>query len=294
MEWSTLRDCLAALARTEPLVMEKYSLAELPEKLSCPPAPTSVYFGIGLTSKETISQGLPFDMLSMLFIAEKYREATRAETTICLIADSHALANLSVTRENIEKTATQTALTITRIGKKLALPIEVIRASKIDNDKTYLEGLRQTNGIEIESELREYARRELADIFYLKHARGLVLKLGWALDGNGFDERFFDEAFRNAFPEEPMLFAYVEAGRTLDPTRPKAPPYICTNPHHRLLLELGEQVGRKLQTAARQNGKVVGYLEKVVALCAQHPALAHTQELPLTDQIQAIITTLCS
>lgn len=289
MEWPALKKRLVALAHTEPLIMRELSIAELPETFSYPLTPTSVYLGIGLTGRETVSQGLPFDTLSMLLIAEKYREATGAKTLICLIADSHALTNQSVARESVEKAAKRAFQTISLIGKKLALPIEVIRASTIDGEKTYLDGLRQTETVE-----PEYAQRELADILYLIRTRGLILKLGWAFDGKGLDERFFDKAFRDTFPKESILFAYVEAGRTFNPARPKAPPYICTDPLHRLLLESEEETSRKLQVAVNQNGKITRYLEKTAALCSQHPTLAYTQKLPLTEQIQEIILTLCS
>ena len=59
------------------------------------------------------------------------------------------------------------------------------------------------------------------------------------------DERYFDARFADWVGAD-IGFAYGRPGRTLDPRRPLAAPYLAFDPAHRLLLAPDELAGSKL------------------------------------------------
>ncbi|MGB5702904.1 MAG: hypothetical protein WBM48_08815, partial [Polyangiales bacterium] len=75
--------------------------------------------------------------------------------------------------------------------------------------------------------------------------RGAAVKVGWALSACTYDEKYFDRLYRNRFGDE-VTFVYTIGGRTLNPQRPRACPYLCREPADRLLLGTRDNVVRKL------------------------------------------------
>ena len=101
-----------------------------------------------------------------------------------------------------------------------------------------------------------------------------------------FDERLFDREYRRVV-DASMSFLYVQAGRTFDKQRPKAPPYIHIDGESRIVLRKGEDVVTKMKTGAPSQ-KVRQYFQEIVRLYNQViGGVNQNQSLEL--QIQSII-----
>jgi hypothetical protein len=208
--------------------------------------PRVVTLGIGLASQRTLSWGLPFDVLGMLLPAEQVRRAAGAERVVVLIADRHAVSN-GFARQRVEHRAREVARMLDAVRGALGLPFDIVQAEMMHQDPSYErihERVRASAGA-----THPYVTLEVADTEYLRRIYGSIVKLGWVL-GRGpardaLDERFFDERFRGWLGAE-VGFAYCAAGRTLDPRRPRAAPYLVFDPAQRLLLRPDEPVERKL------------------------------------------------
>jgi hypothetical protein len=232
---------------------------------------TSLYFGTGLCTSKAMTVGIPFDILGMLFVAEYFRRFFGLDQMVQLIADTHAKSNDFTTVEEVDTAADRLIKTMSKVAKNLGIDKHYtpILSSSFDGSDEY-----QAVFDSIRSDDHEYVRREWSDIEYLRQTHKLQLKLSWIVDPKakkiGFDERLYDLRFIE-ITGQPMSFAYVMAGRTLDKERPKASPYICVAGENRILLEKDEQVKEKLADAKVRLSEsryqtVIDHLQSIVDL----------------------------
>jgi hypothetical protein len=209
----------------------------------------SLYFGIGLVASDnTLSEHLPFDILSMLFTAEHLRREHITDHNYILIADSHAIAS-GADKDEIHKIAIQRESELTSILSGLQFTDwTILRASTLASTEEY-------NNILATIPLKNpYERQELADIAYFATKHDVGIKLGWAVHNGKRDETAFDTLF-SSLVGLPLHFIYTIPGKTCDPQKPRSPPYICTDPRARILLDQAENVHEKLATAEKLFGK---------------------------------------
>jgi len=214
--------------------------------------PASTYFGIGLCNSHCLSRGLPIDVLSMVLASEAVANEKRI-----LIADTHANGN-GFERAAVNKVAQQTKEKLEKVIDNLNFGNWIINcASEIDQGEDYKDIFHAINGD------NEYIRRELADMEWFR-SHGVNLKVGWRLNGRR-DETFFDRKFEEVFGDT-LSFLYLKPGRTLEISRPRAPPYICTNSHARILLDEEQDVASKLAAESFRSNGAKKYFRNLILL----------------------------
>lgn len=252
----------------------------------------ALYFGTGLATSKAMSVGVPFDVVGMLLTARKIQGVLKLSRVIQLIADTHALSNTFTTPEDVSAMAEKMKDVSSRVAHLIGLGDVYMPVKSSDFD--------QTNGYReifdgVVSDDHEYVRREWADIEYLRRTYKLVLKLSWIVDPKakkvGFDERLYDLRFREVMGQS-MSFIYVNPGRTLDPNRMKASPYISIAGERRILLDPQEDVHKKFADAEAEFGadkfkSTRLHLSQIVTLYEEQVgAVIGTS---LEDKIQSII-----
>lgn len=237
---------LRTFLQNEPLFHAEPSLAMIDSAFREEPS-GSIYYGTGLTTSKAPSIGLPFDVLILILGAEKLRRQLGLTRIYHHIADTHALTNSFCTPEGVAAMAAEYREVVGKIAKAANIPIEVRLSSEFDRTAEYEALLGR-----VVTDKAEYVRRELTDMLWYREKDGVRLKLGWLLQAGeselGFDERLYDREFR-ARCDEHMSFAYVVAGRTLDPKRMRASPYIAVADERRILFKPGEDVRAKVEQA---------------------------------------------
>lgn len=218
----------------------------------------SIYYGTGLTTPNAISVGLPFDVLGMMLTAERLRRAGQFETVIHHIADTHAKTNDWINEAAVDSLAAETKKTLESVKSGLGLDnFEIILSSTFDTTSEYKAILEAYE----DSEEAEYVKRELADITWYKAHKDLRLKTSWIIQAKetelGFDERRFDREFLRYHPDG-LSFVYTKPGRTHDPSRPKASPYISIEGEERLLIRPNQNVEAILQAAYAKDPNLGG------------------------------------
>lgn len=241
---------LTKLVQNDPLFEAIPSLEGI-EALSPGATAASVYLGTGLCTPEFLSAGLPFDILSMVFAAEKIRRYLGDGSVFHLIADSHALSNRLFRPAEVTSLARVQREQLQRLATNLNfMQYHLILASELHNQSSYVQLLCTLPSTE---EDHDYVRLEVTDIEWFRQHHEVCVKIGWIIQASPtslkYDERLFDGRYRSLF-DAPMSFLYVKAGRTFDPSRPKAPPYISIPGEKRLLLSEVEDVAAKLENAA--------------------------------------------
>ncbi len=213
--------------------------------------PTSIYFGVGLVNAQgRLTQGIPLDILSMILVGEAVSENKKI-----LIADTHAQKTINRSVDEISsEIATAIRSTIENLG---FTGWEVIKASEIDQIDTYQSIL---NSLQIDN---EYVRRQLADMEWFRR-QGVNLKVGWRLNGIR-DETWFDRQFVEVFGNE-LSFLYVKPGRTLNISKPRAPPYLCENPFERITIEPDQGLIWKMENSSFQNNGARKYFRNLLLL----------------------------
>lgn len=258
----------------------------------------SIYYGTGLCTPRYLSVGLPFDSLGMVLVAERFRQIMNLDAVYHVIADTHAMSNDFCTPEEVVERARITRTTLEKMARNLDLAkFHFALSSEYDQSPRYLHWL---EWVKNRSSQHEYVQRELADILWFRENRDLVLKLGWITQAGetrvGFDERLYDQEFRR-ITDLSMSFIYLKAGRTFDKDRPKASPYISIPGEHRILLQQGEPVKEKLETAEREfNDKNLGGARKhLINIVRLYERLYGKIEYdtPLGDKISQIIERVC-
>lgn len=215
--------------------------------------PTAIFVGTGLCTSKEISVALPLDTLGMLLPAVKIQRAVGASSVIVLIADEHARSNGSFRAAEIDEIAAANEDAFRRVASAFSLnELKVVRASHFHSTPDYLAVLEEVDGKAPDSE-HAYFRKEVADIEFLDRTCGGIIKVGWTISGSGnmerrHDEVAFDQRFR-AWMGRHVPFVYCKAGRVLDERRPKASPYVATDPARRVCLRRGEDIREKLKAA---------------------------------------------
>lgn len=255
----------------------------------------SLYYGTGLTTPNAISRGLPFDLLGMMLSAEQIRRSAGLERIYHHVADTHAKTNEWISHDEVDDIAKRTVETVETIKKGLGLTaLEVVLSSSFDETAEY--------GAMVEgydaSEEHEYVRREMADMQWYKEKYDVRMKLGWIIQAKetdlGFDERRFDREFLKFHPRE-LSFIYTKPGRTFDPSRPKASPYITIENEDRLVLSPDTDVRQVFQQANNGDPNLGGakkHIQSIVRLYEDiYGNLGKIEKggLQLEDKVEAII-----
>lgn len=209
----------------------------------------SLFFGVGLCTSKLPAVAIPFDILSLFLLAEKLRRELVLDSVFVLIADEHAKTNSFMTDEIIQKLTNSMTATFTTIIRNLRLAhFQVLKSSSIHKDPHFQSILHSITSLP-----NEYLRREIADLTWFTHTKNVRLKLGWSIDNDpvpkGHDERFFDTQIRHS-SSLPLSFLHCKAGRTFDPHRLKASPYIAVANEQRILLSPNEHVKEQIVAIA--------------------------------------------
>ncbi|MBI4256727.1 hypothetical protein HY626_01565 [Candidatus Uhrbacteria bacterium] len=290
-------DQLRIFLQNEPLFHSEPSLAMIDPAFLTKPF-GSVYYGTGLTTPRSPSIGLPFDILIFILGAERLRRLMGLDRIYHHIADTHALTNPFCTPEVVAAMAAEYRDVIGKIARAADIPVDVRLSSDFDRSDEYEALLAR-----VHTDKAEYVRRELADMLWYRETHSVRLKLGWLLQAGeselGFDERLYDREFRVRCDEH-MSFAYVVAGRTLDPKRMRASPYIAVADERRILFKPGEDVRAKIEQAlpswgadktmgglVRHLGGILRLWDRLTGSQPQHGTDVFVRVQALIDQILA-------
>lgn len=245
---------LARLVRSIELLDTRTQRTEAP--LTPPPDARTIWFGLGLSGDEA-TKALPIDVLALVFVQERLRRTFGFANSEVLLADTNALRS-GIAALQVHRARARAQHVLSEIARRLDLPLRVLRASELPIEPVDL-GEPPPDGAYLFEQLHQMEQMR---------RRGASVKLGWALSSSRLDERYFDEAFAARRRETP-LFIYTVGGRTLDPRRPRACPYLCRDRSARILLEPGEQVREKLDAAdpraARGYRRLLGKIARAQA-----------------------------
>jgi hypothetical protein len=217
----------------------------------------TAWFGVGVTTGGALSHGLPIDVLALLYAQELVRRQLGWERSLVVVADSNAQA-AGVDALAVRRVAVQVERRLRDVAGVLHLPVDVRLTSTLGRAQA-LPGFSRLQG------LPPYVAHQLAQTEHLRQ-QGAGLKLGWAWPGALHDERYFDDLHARELGVR-IGSVYVSGGITLDPRRPRACPYVCSDPATRLMLRPDEELERKLArapTVARQRyERLLGKLARV-------------------------------
>lgn len=197
----------------------------------------TAWFGVGVTTREGPSRALPIDVLGLVYAQELVRRTVGWERSLVVVADSNAQA-AGADALVVRRTAVQVERRLRELAAVLGLPLDVRLTSTLVRSP-----------VPAMAALPPYAAHQVAQTELLRQ-RGMGLKLGWAFRGAWQDERYFDDLHAREWGTR-IASVYVGGGTTLDPRRPRACPYLCSDPAQRLLLHPGEDLERKLYRAPR-------------------------------------------
>lgn len=249
------RGTLASLAnRQELFARRQYEPVVSPEALE---STTSTWFGVGVAADDA-SCGLPVDVLILVFAQEMVRRELGLAKSSILIADSNA-CNAGVPRLDVHRAASLAQAPLEALIERFGFPVDIRRSSSLAPAS---EVERKQEALDIEN---GYVAQQLVQTEIMR-SRGAAVKIGWALSACTYDETYFDRLYRNRFGEG-VSFAYTIGGRTLNPQRPRACPYLCREPRDRLLLGTKENAVRKLYSdpgspAVRGYHRLIGKLAR--------------------------------
>jgi hypothetical protein len=277
--------------KNEPLIEANESLKGINENLLLPEK-RAIFYGTGLCTPTSISIGLPFDVLGMIFVAERIRKTFKFDKVIHHIADTHARSNNLFSAEEIEKLAQIIKADLVKVFRNFGFKnFQVTLASDFDKTSDYQDLLGQLPNME-----HEYVRREVADIRWYSLKHGVNLKLGWIINTGldlqqGNDEILFDDNFNKLFPNQ-MSFLYLKPGRTFNRARQRVSPYIFLKGEDRIMLRKDEDVKEKIRQAEKEWGdKFFGgarkHLENIVH--AYEKLFGNLTSMPLEEKIQYIL-----
>ncbi|MBI3385436.1 hypothetical protein HY030_04555 [Candidatus Gottesmanbacteria bacterium] len=239
---------LKTLIQNEPLIEAEPTLTAIKPNL-INQKKGSIFFGVGIMSKDKLSKAVPFDILAMFFTAELLRRELNFSEVIVLVADSHALSNNIFSRQKIELVTTQTIQTLQKIiiNFKL-LNFKLLVSSQIAKEQSFQEIVSKLPEIP-----NQYLTLEIADCLFLQKQNNLRLKLGWTMrkdnEEMGNDERFFDQKIKELCPF--LSFVHLKPGRTFDQNRQRVSPYLSILGETRLLLRSGESIKDKINLASK-------------------------------------------
>ncbi len=216
----------------------------------------AAWFGVGRAGSGQLSRGLPLDVLGLVYAQETVRRTLGWSRSAVLVADSNATAAgadpLVARRQGV-----LVQQLLRQVCARLGFPVDITLTSSIGRPEA-LPGFDRLRA------LPPYIAHQLAQTERM-HQRGLALKVGWAWRGALQDERYFDDLHRREYGHR-IAAVYTAGGTTLDPRRPRACPYVCSEPAMRLLLRPREDLERKLATASRTGAaryqRLVGKLSR--------------------------------
>jgi hypothetical protein len=268
---------LRALVRRQELFARRVTEPHLsPSALA---AGSASWFGVGV-SGENASRGLPIDVLVLVYAQELVRRSLGWERSYVLVADLDAITpnipSLAVRR------ATDRALDrLSSVVARLGFPVGLLTASELARAETtrIAAAIRSDN---------PYVRQQLAQTEVMRR-RGVTAKIGWALSSVTLDETFFDGIYRQLHGNK-VSFLYAIGGRTLDPRRPRACPYLCDDPDRRILLEPGEDVVQKLASARPSSAR--GYRRLLDKLARAHARLTGDPAASGVELAQSLVDSL--
>jgi len=249
----------------EPLQVRGELFAPLGLQSPGPIAPNATpWAGIGLCSTR-LSPALPVDALALLCGLERTRRALGARMAWCLLADSNAQA-VGFDPGAVEAAAARTETVLRSVCRQLGFPVQCIRGSEVEASP--LPPTLRT--------LPPYEAHQLAQMRAMAR-RGAAVKVGWRLSSSARDEAYFDRLYRAHVGPVDLAFVYTIGGRTFDSRRPRACPYVVTDPGARMLLRRGERVLERLDRerardprAARGYTKLVRKIGRELATLAGH------------------------
>ncbi|MBN2573622.1 MAG: hypothetical protein JXP73_03590 [Deltaproteobacteria bacterium] len=223
------------------------------------------WFGVGLSGRR-LSQGVPVDILQMVFAQEIVRRSLGLSRSFALIADSnafaagHPAAAIAVAKERIE-------WTLLALARQFRFPLEVLPATALASPRlarVLVDKVPASN---------PYVAHQVAQMQLMRLA-GAGVKIGWAVRGFHNDERRFDHLHDRSFPAR-LAYIYTRGGRSLSAARPRCSPYVCERRDDRLLLEPGERLGAKLDRFGhdRRHPLVRGYRRLLAHLARAHRQL---------------------
>lgn len=251
----------------------------------------SLFFGVGLCTAKEPAFAVPFDILQFFLVAEKLRRFLLLGKIIVLVADRHALTNSFMSEELVDKLTKKTTNLFEKIIQNFQLSsFEIRKASEMFSENQVNKLFPQVIGMP-----NQYLAQELADVLWMQKHDGLIVKLGWTIDGSpissGHDERFFDWEIRK-LSLSPISFFFTHAGRTFDRHRQKTSPYISVRREHRLFLDAHENVTHKLKNAQEVWGdESLGGATKHLANIARcfESLFGNFQGMTLSEKIQFIM-----
>jgi hypothetical protein len=289
---SRWRDALEKCVEQEPLLLTGPSRAALAEA-NPPSAPGAIMFGVGLCTPDALSATVPFDLLGLVLPAELLRRAVGASTVVALVADVHAETS-GFDAAAVDRRARAVTAALLRMRRRLGLDaLTVVRASRLHAALDYRQHLR-TARARAGAEPADYLVHQVADVACLDARLGGLLKLGWMVGKDRAqaigDEAAFDRWVRPWTRREP-LFAYARAGRTLDPLRPKATPYVELEAAARVNLAATEDVARKLASAS-DLGAVNGVKNHLRAIAHTYARVVGPLRGPVVPRAQRILDRL--
>ncbi|MEM8610055.1 MAG: hypothetical protein AAGF92_23385 [Myxococcota bacterium] len=218
---------------------------------------SSTWFGVGVAA-DSASCGLPVDVLILVFAQEMVRRELGHASSTILIADSNA-CDAGVPRLDVHRAASLAQAPLEALIEQFGFPATVRRASGLAPAR---EIAKRQAELEIDN---GYVAQQLVQTDIMRD-RGAGVKVGWALSAATYDETYFDRLYTSRFGKQ-VTFAYTIGGRTLNPQRPRACPYLCRAPEERLLLGRSENAVRKLYedtntTAAKGYRRLLGKLAR--------------------------------
>lgn len=223
------------------------------------------WFGVGLSGR-CPSQGVPIDILQMVFAQEIVRRSLNLRRSIVLVADSNACAAghppaaIAAVRERLQ-------WTLHAVARQFRFPLEVLSATALDTPR-YARALAR-----LAEATNPYVAEQVVQMQLMRQA-GAGVKIGWAVRGFDHDERHFDRLHDRSFPQR-LAYIYTRGGRSLSAARPRCSPYVCESRTDRLLLEPGERLAAKLDRFGhdRRHPLVRGYRRLIAHLARAHRQL---------------------
>jgi hypothetical protein len=210
-----------------------------------------VYAGFGVAGRQGISANVPLDSISIILEAESARRQVFGSGLVFLVADTHALRTGNYDPNLVLRAAERRREIVFRTCEAVGVPdYTVVLASEIENDGLYSELVNIASTRELGD--GKYFVLEAADIEFFRLVGGVTVKIGWTLASSQkaigrFDEQAFDKVYQQIFPGGSKLtFLYTPPGRTLNPTKPNAAPYLSFDDSTRIMIERGEDVAAKL------------------------------------------------
>ena len=227
----------------------------------------SIYLGTGLSSSKKVSIGTPFDLLSMILIANKVKNEIGSTTIYHNIADLHAATN-NFTNKELEEALKKQEENITKITESLDIKeYKILKSSQFHETEEYQKIISKIN-----IDKHKYVQKEIADIEYFRQQKKAGIKIGWSIKSNStsFDEVFFDKQYKEIFGNK-IISIYTVPGKRLDDKAPNAAPYILTEDeiNSRIIFKENEQVAKKLNEndCSKQTQKTVKkYLTAITRL----------------------------